>query len=456
MTNIHKPQVALFVDVDRNQLYDYSNPHFQIIREKGMLCLTIAQSNRHDIKHLQQNTDKLFLIDQINVDSLLELIRSLQDQYEIKLIFCHAGHPSESGFVGCIVANVCKILELPYSSTESINYCNNKFLMRQILQQHNVSSVPSALCSDVLSIKKFADEHGFPLFFKPPFGALSSFAKCCNNLKELITHYELFIQNYLDSRVSDFYGYEHDIVINKQFVHRYIPGKTILLEKYIDGIEGSLECIITADKIYPVIVQEKLLISEQKHTTLEHILITPPHSFSSEEIKIIKQYAVECLKAIGLKHAVIHFEFKMTQNGPIVIEINPRLGGIYVNSAFRDIAKINPYEIYIEMLLGNNTRANELADKACDLAIKSKQFYSMAAVYPEYTGYFNGINNLTYLKDIPEVVEFNQHLPTPVNAEIEENYLLKYWAKVDSADQANSIYQDILKNCPLDISKNII
>ena len=78
------------------------------------------------------------------------------------------------------------------------------------------------------------------------------------------------------------------------------------------------------------------------------------------------------------------------------IEINPRLGGLYVNSAFRDLAGIDPYQLYMGVLLGEkgiNAQLEAGAHKVADAG----QHYAMLAIYPQHSGLFRGIDGLQFL-----------------------------------------------------------
>ncbi|MCZ7176428.1 ATP-grasp domain-containing protein, partial [Salmonella enterica] len=86
---------------------------------------------------------------------------------------------------------------------------------------------------------------------------------------------------------------------------------------------------------------------------------------------------------------VVHFEFRMTDAGPVVIEINPRVGGLYVNAAFRDLAGIDPYQLYLSLLLGE-PGVNAQLDAGARQVAQASQHYSMLAIYPEHSGHFKG------------------------------------------------------------------
>ncbi|MGV3345871.1 acetyl-CoA carboxylase biotin carboxylase subunit family protein [Enterobacteriaceae bacterium LUAb1] len=440
-----KPQAILFVDIDDSPIehYSYREPHFIAARARGLICLTVALRTRNHIDRLHASSDQLFLLDTLTFDSLHKLIsKTISLQYHLQAVFCHSGHASELGQMGCIVADLCHALGLQHASAPAIDACNNKFMMRQLLDKAGVRNIRYALCHSIDELAVKAQQTGFPLIAKPPFGALSAFIKKCHNLDELREHYHTFNHHFNQSQAASFLGStrvpdeEHNPVIN-------IPGQTLLLEEYIEGTEGCIECILTQNGCYPLIISEKLLLTEKKNTVLENLLLSPPCTFSVQQQQEIRQYARDCLQATGLTHAFAHLEFRMTPQGPVIIEINPRLGGLYVNSAFRDMLALDPYQTYLSILLADPALDSQL-EKSQQMLLENKTSYSMMAIYPEKNGIFKGLNNIDFVKENPSIIEYGVYPDNQyVNAEIEEHYLLKCWAKTENKQQAISLYNEI-------------
>gem|GEM_PF-646077 len=442
-----KKQAILFVDVDDRDLpsYSYRESHFVAAKRIGLSCLVATGKNRKNTERLFCDSDEVYVIDKISEDNLLVHINSIALQYDIKAIFCHAGHVSRDGKVIDVVANTCEKLGFPYSPAEALMACNNKFLMREKLKEHNIKSTRYVLCHDIKDALEQARNIGYPLIFKPPFGAGSAFVKKCHTKEELSNHYALFINNHDQSSMADFYGSEHKIRIRGKPINHYIPGRTVLLEEYIEGIEGTVECVVHDGTVSPILINEKLILTQKSGTILENLLICPAVSFSSKEIQLIKQYAIDCIRALGLKNDIVHLEFRLDKNGPAIIEINPRLGGLYVDAAFKTIVGIDPYDLYLSMLL-RKPQIDTLVKNGIERAKNYNQHFAMMVIYPEKSGYFTGFNNLDYLENN---ILFSKYDTFPaghhINAEVEENYLLKCWVRVVDKTHAYSIYDELLQ-----------
>ncbi|WP_244972970.1 ATP-grasp domain-containing protein [Pseudomonas edaphica] len=443
-----KQDAILFIDVDDSASvrYCYREPHFAVARAQGLACLTAGVAGREHLQRLRDDSDAVFLLDALNEQSILDLVGRLDGQYQIRAIFCQAGHPSAQGEVGCIVAQASRRLGLVHSDPLAIAACNNKFLMRRALKKLGVRSVPFALCNNEQQLREGAEQVGYPLIAKPPFGGASAFIKKCSDWAQLRSHYAHFLADHASAAYADFYGCAHTLPEDDGQRREYLPGRSLLLEGFIPGIEGSVECVVAGEQVHALLINEKLMLTERSGTVLENLLISPPTSFTDAQCEQIRQYAVECLRAVGLTNAVVHFEFRMTDAGPVVIEINPRVGGLYVNAAFRDLAGIDPYQLYLSLLLGE-PGVNAQLDAGARQVAQASQHYSMLAIYPEHSGHFKGIEGLEWLAQQPAVLEYaQQESGHSIDADIEEHYLLKCWARVDDAAHAHAVHDAIRHN----------
>ncbi|MCF6766634.1 ATP-grasp domain-containing protein [Thiotrichales bacterium 19S3-7] len=435
-------KAIVFIDTDDSSppIYLYRQPHFKAAKNMGLRCITIADSNRENKNQLYYDSDEVFWVDGISVESILQSIHEIKFNYKVEAVFGYAGQIS-----GAIIAEVCKKLGLLYSSAESISACNNKYLMRAKLNKNKINSGQYALCNDTLSLRLTANHINFPVVFKPPYGAGSAFIKVCHNIDELLDHYHSFSLMYDKVHTSNFYGKTHTIDLDDVNIC-YTPGKSVLIEEYFEGIEGAVDCIVSKGEVYPILVSEKLILTEKKGTVLENLLITPSISFSPVEVEEIKYYCSKCIQALKLKNDIVHFEFRLTKNGPKVIEINPRLGGLYVDEAFRDITGIDPYELYLKMLL-DDEEVPKILKNAQIKAETCNKHYSMMVIYPETNGYFKGFNSLDWLKNNHLIHKYDTYQKNSnINADIEENYLLKCWVSVDNDEHAKTLYNNLVKH----------
>ena len=270
-----KQDAILFIDVDDSASvrYCYREPHFAVARAQGLACLTAGVAGREHLQRLRDDSDAVFLLDALNEQSILALVGRLDGQYQIRAIFCQAGHPSAQGEVGCIVAQACRRLGLVHSDPLAIAACNNKFLMRRALKKLGVRSVPFALCNNEQQLREGAEQVGYPLIAKPPFGGASAFIKKCSDWAQLRSHYAHFLADHASAAYADFYGCAHTLPEDDGQRREYLPGRSLLLEGFIPGIEGSVECVVAGEQVHALLINEKLMLTERSGTVLELSLI---------------------------------------------------------------------------------------------------------------------------------------------------------------------------------------
>jgi hypothetical protein len=115
----------------------------------------------------------------------------------------------------------------------------------------------------------------------------------------LNSHCSHFPSNHGAAANSDFYGCAHILADKNGRRHENIPGRGIVLERYISGIEGTVECAIVGKLIHPLLINEKLMLTEHGGTVLENLLISPPTSFTEDQCEQIRQYAwIACARLV--------------------------------------------------------------------------------------------------------------------------------------------------------------
>ena len=125
---------------------------------------------------------------------------------------------------------------------------------------------------------------------------------------------------------------------------RYVRSDTIAI-----GNEQRIVC-----------VTDKLTTHGPYFVELGH---TVPSSLSIGDIESISIAALDACKALGLNYGACHTEVKLTPRGPVVIEVNPRLGGDCIVDLVDISLGINLYELIGRMSLGERLSYSDLTPK---------------------------------------------------------------------------------------------
>lgn len=143
-------------------------------------------------------------------------------------------------------------------------------------------------------------------------------------------------------------------------------GGRVLLDKFIDGTEYSVEMVV--DKLGNVCVWPIGLKCKSIHETSEAISVKVIYNSVLDPIleKRIVDFARECAKASGVKSSLLHLELKHAPDGGLYpIEMACRSSG-FVGSHLVDYVSDNSYiDIYFKVLKGDvireeNIQANDI------------------------------------------------------------------------------------------------
>lgn len=452
-----KPEILIFIDNDylSTSLYSYRRLHFQAAAKESIRRITIIAKDSKNIKEASDESDEVVFVDSIETGEVLCAVERLSRTYSVKGLFCYPAHVTPRGDANHVVEDIARQCGLKYYSAEPLENCNNKYLMRsQLSNIKGVSSVKFRLFNgDFDTINDLI----FPVVMKPVYGGGSAFVSICDDRMSLEKAYNHFIQRFPDvPGAYSFSGAEKWLSSPEAGPVLYTPGVSVLIEEFIEGPEGSLECLVIDGSIHPMLIFEKMITSNTSSTVLEKVIVTPPQSFSNDQISVIVSTISNSIKALKVKNGFLHVEFKLSKNGPQVIEVNPRLGGFFVDEALKDLCSCDAYALNVNFMTNKPvTIGHHLAD---DLPILPEDaVYAMLLFYPTRSGYIKAIK----LPEIDSACEIlSQVLPTTnghkdgfFDVENEEAYIAKMWVRATSIDEILHVHKEYERNIKVETSE---
>lgn len=174
----------------------------------------------------------------------------------------------------------------------------DKYEMIEAFKQHNVPSPWYYLISTREELKEKKEQFSYPCIMKPTDNAGSHGVVLARNYDELINNYE--------------YSYESSRHGN------------VIVEEYLEGPEVSVEVMVVCGIIHILQITDKLTTGDPYFVEMGH---SQPSRLSEETCQQIKQVAVAACSAIGISEGPAHVEMKVTQRGPVMIELGARMGG---------------------------------------------------------------------------------------------------------------------------------
>ncbi|TWI17268.1 biotin carboxylase [Mesorhizobium tianshanense] len=231
-------------------------------------------------------------VDTKNLDALIRECSQLRATYDL------AGITSAGEVVYATVGKLCLHFDLPGPNPESIERCCDKFTQRQLLSEAGVPIPAYRLAANATDVESAAAEIGFPVILKPAVGRGSYGVRLCRDVDELAEHTTFLLGG----------------------KHIWGSAPRILVEEYAQGphymahIMGNNAVGIEAADFGP-----------PPHFVFREGIFPAP--LNDDEHKRIADISLSCLRALGLGWGPTCIELRWTMRGPVVIEVNPRLGG---------------------------------------------------------------------------------------------------------------------------------
>lgn len=213
-----------------------------------------------------------------------------------------AGVTSSSEYFIAMAAEVAARLGLPGPDPVAVRVCRAKDRQRDLLAAAGVA-VPRyrVITRDGQPAVAAARELGFPVVVKPATGSGSVGVRLCVNGREVSV------------AVSD--------LLTRTADERGTPiTPVVLVEEYVRGAEFSVE---TLDDV--------VIGVTGKHLGPPPFFVETGHDFPAPVPDSVRDAlastALAALAALGLGWGANHTELRLGANGPMVIEVNPRLAG---------------------------------------------------------------------------------------------------------------------------------
>lgn len=308
-------------------------------------------------------------------------------------------------------------------------------MTRDALVHAGVPTVDFGLAVDEESLLAHAHRIGYPVILKPLNGAASQLVLKCQNDRELVEKFRMALRKLPHTTYQDMYACEHTYPDKKGKQIHFSPMNSMLVEGYIDGREASVEVVVADGKAIPLLVHDKVLVTEQERVVYEHLLMVPPVRFTEREIQAMKDYAVSVVQATGVDYSLCHVELRYGKNGPQLLEINPRVGGMMVTQSLKTMINFDPVKAMLDLSLGT-FRLEEAPPSISEP-------HAMFTLYPYDSGRLEKVEGLEELERLPGMISSTLLFPegSIIQGEDEEVFLIMCWVRGSSQEELWEIYE---------------
>jgi biotin carboxylase len=379
--------------------------------------------------------------DRFDLDTLRALANELEQEAPIRGVLGILGMLSRDGLVSAHIAALAEERGLPSQGADALYRANNKYLTRDAMRAAGMKQIEFGLATDEQTLLAEAERIGYPLIMKPLTGVASHLILKCDNQEELVERFRLAMAKLPESFNKEVYAGAHHFPTRSGEIKFFDPLRCMLMEAYIPGREVSVEMVLTEEEVIPLLVHDKVKMTEKDRVFYEDLLVVPPQRFTEQEVQAMKDYAVAAVRAVGLKNMNCHVELRYHEEmGPQLLEINPRVGGICIIDSLQTMVGYDAVQAQLELAQGTFVPAESYASKT--------ELHAMFPLYPPHAGILEAVHGLDELKQMPGVISATLTAPigSTVNGDDEEVFLLVCWMQGESLEH---VYQTYEKACEL-------
>lgn len=293
------------------------------------------------------------------------------------------GVTSSSEYFVPIAARIARRLNLAGPSPGAVRACRDKYLQRRRLEKAGVAMPAFRCATSIKTVIPLAQDLGLPVIVKPVSGSGSAGVKLCSSLDEVSAHAAQ--------------------LLNRRYNERGVPvARRILIEAVASGPEYSVETF----GLQVVGITQKHLGPLPTFVEIGHDF---PAQLSPASKRVIESIAQQSLVALGLGWGPAHIELRLTERGPQIIEVNPRLAGGFIPELVRLSCGIDLISETILLALGEQP---ELTNTCCEHT-------SIRFILSPGDGTLAGVEGLDQAQSIPGIMEVK--LYSPVGTEMRRN-----------------------------------
>ena len=341
-------------------------PLIKKIKEKGHYVMSLHPTNNFPT---QSYSDEYALVDILNHTKCLEIAKEFKPDIVLSEE-CDIAIPT--------IAYLSKELGLSSLSESDAALYTDKSLMREFCQKNSILSPAFCKCTNLLEAKDFFRSQQGKCILKP----LDS--NCSKGV--------FIIEN--ENDIDQYWN---------ESIHFSKCDNALLIEQYIDGVEFTIDGVVTPSG------HRSLAISEKRHydynPSIAYELFFSNHNdfFDYKELrKVNNDFVDNSTLPVGF---FTHAEYKYMDGKFYLIEIGARGGGNYISSDIVPIISgVDNYEYMINVLVEGRT--NE------DICIDEKLYDRCAVLYffdVPCDGVVKEIRGLDILSENPNVIRYDLH-----------------------------------------------
>lgn len=230
-------------------------------------------------------------------------------------------------------ARIAERLGLPGCTVAGADGCRNKHRTRLALTAARLPQPRFALAYAEADAARYAEDIGYPVVVKPRGMGASIGVMRAEHAGELAAAFAVA---------------ERASVIGPR---SYEGG--VLVEELVVGPEISIDAAVMAGEYHPVFLARKRLGLEPYFEEVGHVVDGADPLLDEAELQRV---LAQAHRVLGIRDGITHTEVRLTARGPVVIEVNARLGGDLIPYLGKLATGIDPGQVAVDVATGTPPR----------------------------------------------------------------------------------------------------
>ncbi|MFF1462172.1 ATP-grasp domain-containing protein [Streptomyces sp. NPDC058330] len=261
-------------------------------------------------------------LDCYDPEAVVDAARALSEEHRLIGMFC----PDEGTLLSA--AHVTEALGVTGMSVDTVLGCRDKKLSRARLTRGGVPQPQFTTVRSVEEALEAAERLEYPVVIKP-----RTLGSSLGVVKVSAAH-----------EMEEAFG----VTVSAVYPGVHVPDDYIV-EQYLDGPEVSIDGAVFEGEYTPLFIGRKQLGGEPYFVETGHYVSAGDPLLEDEEIRTMLQQAHA---ALGITHGTTHTEIKLTSRGPVIVEVNGRLGGDLIPYLGKLATGIDPGLIAVDVITG--------------------------------------------------------------------------------------------------------
>ncbi|MFI9449949.1 acetyl-CoA carboxylase biotin carboxylase subunit family protein [Amycolatopsis sp. NPDC052450] len=267
--------------------------------------------------------DEIVHTDVFDADEMLAAAREVAGRHRIAGLMCW-DEP-----VVLAAGELAAELGVPGLSVDGVRGCRDKNRTRTVLTAEGLPQPGYALTTGLDEARAAAARIGYPVVLKPrAMGASIGVVYAAD-----------------ESEVDAAFG----VAMGAATVDQSRYGGGAIVEGYVSGPEISIDAAVYKGEYLPMFVARKETGDQPYFEETGHVVDAGDPLLHDTELMDVLARAH---RALGVEDGITHSEVRLTDRGPLIIEINGRLGGDLIPFLGRTATGLDPGEILFAVATG--------------------------------------------------------------------------------------------------------